>query len=83
MVKLDVVYLIGCSRLESLVDEIEFSVGDPKLLVIEYRPESCVLHESTVRLVLILEEGLYEQSSVSYISAYSLHASIQLHLLLL
>ena len=82
MVELNVVDFVGGLCLESLVDEVVFSVCDPQLLIIEDRSETGIANESTVALVFVLEEWFDKQSSVAYVRADSLHASIQLLLFL-
>ena len=81
MVEFNIVDLISCLGLESLVDQVVFSVGDPQLLIIEDRSETRVADESAVALVLVLEEWFNQKSSMSNISSDSHHAGIQLGLL--
>lgn len=81
MIEFDVVDFVGSGSLESLVNQIEYSVGDPKLLVIEDRPESGICDEAAIALVLILEEWFDEQASMSDIRSNLLHGMVKLILL--
>lgn len=83
MVKLNVVDFVSSLGLESLVDQVVFSVSDPQLLIIENRSETSIANKSTVALVLILKERLDKQSSMSNVCTDSLHHSIQLNFFLL
>ena len=58
VIKLDVVDLVGGVSLEALVDEGILFFSHVELHAIEDRSESTVANESTVALVLVLEEGL-------------------------
>jgi len=77
MIKFYIIDFICSFSLESFIDKIVFSICYPQLLAVENRSESGVRHETTIALVLILEEWLNKQSSVSYISANSLHAFLK------
>jgi hypothetical protein len=81
MVELDVVDLIGSSSLEPFINEVELSISYPQLLVVEDRSESCVRHEPTFALVLVLEEWFDQQSAVLHICSDSDHSGSQLFLL--
>ena len=78
MIELYVIDLVLCLGLESLVDQIVFSIGDPQLLIIKDGSEARIAHKSAITLVLVLEERLDQESSVSDVRADSLHACVQL-----
>lgn len=78
MVKLNIVDFISCLGLESLIDEVIFSVSYPELLVIKDAPESCVSNEATIALIFILEERFDQKSSMFYVCANSQHAIMKL-----
>ena len=77
MVEFNVIDFIGCLSLESLIDQVVFTIGYPQLLSVEDRPETGVGNETTVALVLVLEEWLDQQSAVSDVSSNSLHANVE------
>lgn len=77
MVKLDVVDLVGCLCLESLVDKIILSISYPKLLIIKDATESSIGNEAAIALIFILEEGFDQQSSVFYVNSDSGHTLVQ------
>lgn len=73
-VELHVINFVCSLGLESLVNQVELALGDYYFHVIEDRSESCVCNESAVALVLVLEEWLNQESSVSHVSSDSLQA---------
>ena len=79
-VELHVINFVCGLGLESLVNEVELARGDYYFHVIEDGSESGVGNKSTVALVLILEEWLDQESSVSDVSADSLQAGFQVSL---
>jgi hypothetical protein len=76
-VELDVVDFVGGLGLESLVNQSKLLLGDYYFHVVEDRSESGIGDKSTVALVLVLEEWLNQESSVSNISTDSLQAGLE------
>ena len=73
MIEFDVVDFVGSAGLESLVNQVELLVAQLKSLVIEDRSESGGGDETTLALVLILEEWLDQEASESDDGADSHH----------
>ena len=76
-VELDVVDFVGGLGLESPVNQSKLLLGDYYFHVVEDRSESGIGDKSTVALVLVLEEWLNQESSVSNISTNSLQAGLE------
>lgn len=80
-VKLNIINFVCGLSLESLVNEVELTLGDYYFHVVKDRSESGVGNEPTVALVLILEEWLDQESSVSDVSSNSSEAGLEVSLL--
>ena len=76
MIELYIVDLVACLGLEALADELELVVTDIELHVVKDGSETSVGDEPRLASVLVLEEGLDQQSLVLYIPTHSLETSI-------
>ena len=76
-IKLNIVDLIICLGRESFEDDLVFFFTDLKFHSIEDRSEASVGHETALALVLVLEEGLNQETLVSYDPSKALHAGVK------